>query len=77
MWKAVVLVAVVCVAPALAEDAPAVTVELKDGSRLVGTLVAEDGRACGSACAPVSSSRWRAQRCTPSVAAGSGRWPAT
>jgi hypothetical protein len=44
MWKGLVLAAVLgSAAPALAaEDAPAVTVELKDGSRLVGTIVAED-----------------------------------
>src|SRR5688572_21014755 len=46
MWKGLALaVALGCAAPALAaEDGPAVTVELKDGSRLVGTLLAEDAR---------------------------------
>jgi hypothetical protein len=43
MWKPIVLVVLVAsAAPALAQDA--VTVEMKDGSRLVGTLVAQDER---------------------------------
>lgn len=43
MWKGLLVVlALMGVAPVLAAGEPAVTVELKDGSRLVGRLVADD-----------------------------------